>query len=548
MNRSLSIILSSLFLVYIITAFRFIPSGAKGTYSGHPAGDTINLLSFIRTDSSDIMILPPSKGLRYYRDGIVYLVSSKFSNKMIPLHESFGNLNTCYSIISDSLTGAPVPLIQNEHFLYPSDGMTFNNLYTVMYYSKEDKASGQYKIYKADLYPSKDGAENSWKPDSTYLSFCSDGSEYTHPALSADNNLMVFSSDRPGSEGGMDLFMSVYKDNKWSEPADIKGNINSGSNEGYPFLDKYNNLYFSSDRKNGAGGYDVYFSRYNGNSWDDPVNLGSPVNTAFNDIAFNINNKDGKSAFYSVQINRQTRIQLVNLRLRRAETGNSYADLGNLFSSVLKAGTVSFLYTAKKNQEQEKTEKVKQSEIERIDKPDTVKLTVKNPGQQTGSEKAVLSQAQTNKPTTEKTKQVKPDLPAVTSKAKTSQTVEKKVGAAVPATSSSKEFVKTDTVSAKQKTGTENAGSQSAPVISYRVQILSSTKPKGNNQISIANVPYDTYEYYYKGAYRICVGIFKSLRNAADFQSECRQNGYPQAFVVAFRDNVRSNDPALFRK
>ncbi len=39
-----------------------------------------------------------------------------------------------------------------------------------------------------------------------------------------------------------------------------------------------------------------------------------------------------------------------------------------------------------------------------------------------------------------------------------------------------------------------------------------------------------------------------NLAEAVSFQSTCRKSGYNQAFVVAFRDNIRTNDPELFKK
>gem|GEM_PF-4804270 len=81
----------------------------------------------------------------------------------------------------------------------------------------------------------------------------------------------------------------------------------------------------------------------------------------------------------------------------------------------------------------------------------------------------------------------------------------------------------------------------------YRVQILTNASPKGSYKLTIAGRVYDTYEYKYAGAYRTCVGEFSSLAPARDFQNVCRKNGHSQAFVVAFKDGVRSTDAALFR-
>jgi hypothetical protein len=91
------------------------------------------------------------------------------------------------------------------------------------------------------------------------------------------------------------------------------------------------------------------------------------------------------------------------------------------------------------------------------------------------------------------------------------------------------------------------AASGNKDVVVYRVQIATTSTPKGSYKITMAGKAYDTFEYQYAGAYRTCVGAFNVLSGASEFQKTCRASGYPQAFVVAFKNNVRSTDPALFK-
>ena len=81
----------------------------------------------------------------------------------------------------------------------------------------------------------------------------------------------------------------------------------------------------------------------------------------------------------------------------------------------------------------------------------------------------------------------------------------------------------------------------------YRVQIASNTAKKGSFNIAIGGKNYNTWEYNYSGAYRSTVGEFKTFAQAMAFQKIVRQSGYPQAFVVAFKNNIRTTDPALFK-
>jgi hypothetical protein len=78
-------------------------------------------------------------------------------------------------------------------------------------------------------------------------------------------NIMVFTSDRPGGLGGFDLYYSVLTDGEWSSPVNMGAPINTASDEYRPMLgghiDFINNyLLFSSNRPGGEGGFDLYFA------------------------------------------------------------------------------------------------------------------------------------------------------------------------------------------------------------------------------------------------------------------------------------------------
>jgi hypothetical protein len=93
-------------------------------------------------------------------------------------------------------------------------------------------------------------------------SLCS-GSQDKCPFVSG--KYMVYASDMPGGSGGFDLYLSVFRDGKWSSPVNLGSEINTSANEYRPVLgtdlyfeNKY--LIFSSDRSGGKGGYDLYFT------------------------------------------------------------------------------------------------------------------------------------------------------------------------------------------------------------------------------------------------------------------------------------------------
>jgi len=79
------------------------------------------------------------------------------------------------------------------------------------------------------------------------------------------NDIMIFTSDRPGGIGGYDLYYSVYRNGKWSTPYNMGPDINTEHNEYRPLIGScpdFSNhfLIFSSDRPAGLGGYDLYLT------------------------------------------------------------------------------------------------------------------------------------------------------------------------------------------------------------------------------------------------------------------------------------------------
>lgn len=79
------------------------------------------------------------------------------------------------------------------------------------------------------------------------------------------------------------LYYLYLKKGKWTKPKQIFDG--DEGNFAFPSMDQDNNaLYFASDRKGGLGGYDIYVSIWNGESFENPIHLGNEINSAGNDI------------------------------------------------------------------------------------------------------------------------------------------------------------------------------------------------------------------------------------------------------------------------
>ena len=116
------------------------------------------------------------------------------------------------------------------------------------------------------------------------------------------DSIFIFSSNGRGGLGGYDLFMTrLDKNFYWSEPINLGSQINSIYNERSPYISRNGiRMFFSSDRKESFGGYDVFKTDFNRKTlkWQTPENVGIPINSPKNDLSFRLT-KSGKSVFFS---------------------------------------------------------------------------------------------------------------------------------------------------------------------------------------------------------------------------------------------------------
>lgn len=113
------------------------------------------------------------------------------------------------------------------------------------------------------------------------------GSNYAtgFPSLSPDGNLLYFASNQEGGMGGWDIYVSYWNGNSWSTPRNPGAPLNTPGNEVTPFFDG-TNLYFSSDWHNGLGGMDVFRADIQDNTFRNIIHLGTGVNSSRDDYGF----------------------------------------------------------------------------------------------------------------------------------------------------------------------------------------------------------------------------------------------------------------------
>ena len=118
------------------------------------------------------------------------------------------------------------------------------------------------------------------------------GSGYSSgfPYLSADGKTLYFSSNRPDGFGGYDIYVSYLIGNSWSTPENMGPVVNSQGNEITPAMIG-SNLYFASDWHYGLGGFDVFRAERDNGIWKDVYHLGNGVNSSYDDYGYIYNSE-----------------------------------------------------------------------------------------------------------------------------------------------------------------------------------------------------------------------------------------------------------------
>lgn len=162
-------------------------------------------------------------------------------------------------------------------------------LYITTLYTKKNKPIGDFKEtnFHLELGSFKEGV--GWT-DFKVLPFCKPRYSYAHPAISEDGKTLYFTSNiRGGKEttkGGSDLFkVEIKEDGTYGEPKNLGSKVNSYSREMFPFI-KGNSFYFSSNRPNGHGGFDIYESKImEDGTFEKAVKLPKPLNSSKDDLS-----------------------------------------------------------------------------------------------------------------------------------------------------------------------------------------------------------------------------------------------------------------------
>ncbi len=157
----------------------------------------------------------------------------------------------------------------------------FNAIYFTRCPNDPNKESG------CQIFVSRRTGRNWSKPEMVDIKSVDTLSTVGQPSVSESELIIYFSSDRKGGQGGRDIWVALRdsKSKPFGRPLNLGPVINTPGDEMFPYLRNDTTLYFASDGHPGMGGLDIFVSTIDtSGNWGPPKNLKYPMNSNMDDF------------------------------------------------------------------------------------------------------------------------------------------------------------------------------------------------------------------------------------------------------------------------
>lgn len=153
---------------------------------------------------------------------------------------------------------------------------------------------------RCDIYLSQKKKDNSWGRPIDLPSPINTSGWEAQPSISSDGRTLYFVSNREGGYGGYDIWKSTLTEKGWGPAENLGPNINTAYDEQSPFIHADDStLYFCSKGWPGLGGFDLFVSKLGKDGkWQKPENMGYPINTSGDESGLSVS-ADGSKAYFS---------------------------------------------------------------------------------------------------------------------------------------------------------------------------------------------------------------------------------------------------------
>ncbi len=233
----------------------------------------------------------------YFRDGLVFTSSRKEGNTSNRKYHWDGGyyLDLYYSSLKRGPSGDIdiVPVGNNTNY-HDGPVVFYNNDSQVIFTRNEQGKSRDglrtLVLMQADVSPS-----GQWE-NVRVLPMNKENYSMSHPALSADGRKLYFVSDMPGGQGGTDIWYSRREGDSWGEPVNMGPSVNTSEDEMFPAV-YGTQLLFASNGHPGLGGLDIFIAEPLPGEEYLIRNAGYPLNTRKDD--FGLITRDGRTGYFS---------------------------------------------------------------------------------------------------------------------------------------------------------------------------------------------------------------------------------------------------------
>lgn len=156
------------------------------------------------------------------------------------------------------------------------------------------------KDKKGEIYYSKLSGNN-WSDPKPLLGEVNTNHWEGSASLSADGKTLYFTSDKPAGLGGRDIYKAtLINDSIWGNIENLGSTINTPYNDDAPFIHPDGRtLVFSSEGHNSMGGYDIFHTQLQPDgTWLPPTNIGFPINSPDRDTYY-VLSANGERGYFS---------------------------------------------------------------------------------------------------------------------------------------------------------------------------------------------------------------------------------------------------------
>tara|TARA_B110000977_G_scaffold139069_1_gene176568 strand:- start:294 stop:1646 length:1353 start_codon:yes stop_codon:yes gene_type:complete len=152
-----------------------------------------------------------------------------------------------------------------------------------------------------DIYVSRKGNDNKFGRSKSVDEERNVNSSYFESSASVtdDGSTIYFVSDRKGSKGMADIYVSRKEGREWGKAINLGDSINTSSDEKCVFIHPNGKLlFFTSEGHDSMGSYDIFVSKKVNGKWSKAQNMGYPINTVKEEKTISVT-RDGKTGYIS---------------------------------------------------------------------------------------------------------------------------------------------------------------------------------------------------------------------------------------------------------